>query len=83
VEFLHRLTTIVDDLRNIDRPLRGEALAAELERLNQRPEGLGWDPTAAAGEPSYRIVRIVVEECKVNAGLTGDRARGCASGVWR
>ena len=27
--------------------------------------GLGWDPTASAGEPAYRITRIFVEDCRV------------------
>jgi hypothetical protein len=26
---------------------------------------LGWDPTIIAGEPQYRITRIIVEECRV------------------
>jgi hypothetical protein len=31
IEFLHRLTTIVDALRQVDRPLRAEVLAQELQ----------------------------------------------------
>ena len=51
---------------------RSVSWIAELDRLNQRPEGQGWDPTSAAGEPSYRIVRIVVDEwCKVSAWAGG------------
>lgn len=26
---------------------------------------LGWDPTTVAGEPQYRITRIITEECRV------------------
>ena len=62
---MHRLTTIVDDLRTLDRPLRGDALVQELQHLNDHPEVLGWDPTTIAGEPSYRITRIVTDECRV------------------
>ena len=52
---------------------------AEFDRLNQRPEGLGWDPTTAAGEPSYRIVRIVVDECKVGECVCGGPAASPSS----
>lgn len=30
--------------------------------MNDAPGGLGWDPTASAGEPAYRITRLFVEE---------------------
>jgi hypothetical protein len=34
------------------------------ENIMENPM-LGWDPTIIAGEPHYRITRIIVEECRV------------------
>lgn len=33
-------------------------------QIHHNPK-LGWDPTMIAGEPQYRITRIIVEECRV------------------
>ena len=66
LDFVDRLTSFVDSLRYVARPDRTEHLQKELARYNQQPEELlGWDPCANAGEPGYRIVRILVEDCRV------------------
>jgi phosphatidylinositol 4-kinase len=65
IDFFDKLTTIVDNLRFIERPLRTETLMTALHELNNSPDKLGWDPTSCAGEPCYRISRIIVEESRV------------------
>jgi len=97
INFMDRLTTLVDNLRFIERPLRSAHLCSALVAWNkekQQPEvpetppaeaaaneaaaealppiatfsgvpTLGWDPTGAAGEPLYRITRILPEYCRV------------------
>ena len=66
LDFVDRLTSFVDSLRYVARPDRTEHLQKELAKYNQQPEELlGWDPCANAGEPGYRIVRILVEDCRV------------------
>lgn len=111
IDFIGRLNALVDHLRFVDRPLRGDTLKKQLTKWNnfgtkrskssaseQPEEGrdtlssspsiedlttfrgrggrdqenvfdhnprLGWDPTTIAGEPHYRITRIIVDECRV------------------
>lgn len=71
LDFMNRMNTVVDNLRFIDRTARGDKLAEELEKLNREAECaggygvLGWDPTGGAGEPTYRITRILVPDCRV------------------
>ena len=48
-------------------PSQIEGGAALNHNQNGRDWGkhLGWDPTSVAGEPMYRIIRVVKEECRV------------------
>ena len=41
LEFIHKLTDIVDKLRSVDRALRGEILCRGLKKLNEKPSELG------------------------------------------
>ena len=41
LEFIYKLTDLVDKLRFIDRPLRGESLCSGLAKLNESPDDLG------------------------------------------
>lgn len=41
LEFIHKLTDIVDKLRTVDRALRGEILCRGLKKLNEKPSELG------------------------------------------
>ena len=69
LDFVDRLTELVDSLRYVDRPLRTETLCRDLAKLADgggsasspgnaaariQGVGLGWDPTGCAGEPGYR-----------------------------
>lgn len=65
MDFISKLTDLVDSLRFVDRPLRTEALCKFLMKLNENSSSLGWDPTACAGEPFYRIKNINIEDCRV------------------
>lgn len=66
LDFIDHLSTFVDSLRNVDRSVRIEALRKELARMNEHSSNLlGWDPCVGAGEPGYRIVRLIVEDCRV------------------
>lgn len=66
LDFMEELTSLAEKLRFIDRPLRTDYLKKELTKMNTlRSSSFGWDPTVSAGEPFYRIKRIVVEECRV------------------
>ena len=72
LDFAERLTTMVDDLRNIDRPLRTKTLIKELTEWSEEATvgglgvpSFGWDPCNSAGEPMYRITRIIPELCRV------------------
>jgi phosphatidylinositol 4-kinase len=65
LDFIERLTDLVDKLRFVDRPLRTEMLCKALTKLNENMAELGWDPTASAGEPFYRIKNINIEDCRV------------------
>lgn len=85
LNFMDRLTTLVDSLRFIERPLRSAHLCSALVKWNKEGQSaatsssatdtpavafagvptLGWDPTGAAGEPLYRITRILPEYCRV------------------
>lgn len=42
-----------------------ERKSEDLNRNIMENPMLGWDPTVIAGEPQYRITRIIVEECRV------------------
>ena len=65
IDWIKSLTDIVDNLRNIERPLRTEKFREKMKMLNAYPEKLGFDPTTNAGEPRYRLTRILVEHCRV------------------
>eukprot|EP01038_Epipyxis_sp_PR26KG_P010184 gene10184-13702_t len=66
LDFINRLNDLVDSLRQVDRPLRREVLVKEIDKWNENPlKYLGWDPTTIAGEPHYRITKIITEECRV------------------
>ena len=65
LDFIEKLTDLVDKLRFVDRPLRTETLCKTLGKLNEKSSELGWDPTACAGEPFYRIKIINIEDCRV------------------
>mmetsp|Transcript_16896 Transcript_16896/g.25457 ORF Transcript_16896/g.25457 Transcript_16896/m.25457 type:complete len:1193 (+) Transcript_16896:119-3697(+) len=69
LDFIERLTELVDGLRNVDRPLRTEHFKTELLKQFTDSGGIllqwGLDPTGAAGEPCYRINRIYLQECRV------------------
>ena len=41
LEFIHKLTDMVDKLRSVDRAVRGEILCRGLKKLNERPSELG------------------------------------------
>ena len=41
LEFIHKLTDLVEKLRFVDRPLRGDALIKGLKKLNEKPSELG------------------------------------------
>ena len=41
LEFVHKLTDMVDKLRSVDRTLRGEILCRGLKKLNEKPFELG------------------------------------------
>lgn len=65
VDFIDRLTKLVDSLRDVSRSLRTETFCKEIATWNENPEQLGWDPCCVAGEPTYRITRIFPNECRV------------------
>ena len=68
LDFINLINNVVDGLRFIDRSLRSEKLVEDLKVMNQQGHlgnALGWDPTGSAGEPMYRITRILVEDCRV------------------
>lgn len=79
LDFMDRINSVVDGLRFIDRAQRSEKLVEDLKALNSdggaggensnssnsSSSFLGWDPTGAAGEPKYRITRILTDDCKV------------------
>lgn len=65
LDFIENLTDLVDKLRFVDRSLRTETLCKSLSKLNENISQLGWDPTACAGEPFYRIKIINIEDCRV------------------
>jgi hypothetical protein len=65
IRFIDRLSELVESLRFIHRPFRTDALCRELAKWNQHESMLGWDPTVVAGEPSYRLKHINVEDCRV------------------
>jgi hypothetical protein len=65
IRFIDRLSELVESLRFIHRPSRTDALCRELSKWNQSESILGWDPTVLAGEPSYKLKRIVIEDCRV------------------
>ena len=65
LDFISKLTDLVDSLRFVDRPLRTDTLCKLLVKLNENTSSLGWDPTACAGEPFYRIKNINIEDCRV------------------
>ena len=49
-------------------PSKDKSARDKADELNQNimeNPMLGWDPTIIAGEPQYRITRIIVEECRV------------------
>jgi hypothetical protein len=52
----------IDDLSAM-RHSRGGSQEDE-QFMDHNPK-LGWDPTTIAGEPHYRITRIIVDECRV------------------
>ena len=41
LEFIHKLNDLVEKLRFVDRPLRGDALNKGLKKLNEKPSELG------------------------------------------
>jgi hypothetical protein len=49
LDFIERLSELVESLRFIDRPLRTQVLCNELEKWNENPDSLGWDPTGGVG----------------------------------
>ncbi len=65
MDFIKHLTDMVESLRFIDRPLRTEKLQQWLSKYNDEPWKFGWDPCLSAGEPIYRITKIIVDDCRV------------------
>lgn len=65
LDFMEKMTEVVESLRFMDRPLRTDQLRKEVDKWNDDPNLLGWDPTTIAGEPHYRITKIFSEECRV------------------
>jgi len=80
LDFIGRLNDLVESLRFIDRANRSETLKKELTKWNYSSSNntnststknvssafaLGWDPTTLGGEPQYRIVNILIDECRV------------------
>eukprot|EP00605_Chrysophyceae_sp_TOSAG23-4_P000441 GSChrysophyteH1.ASY1.ANO1.499.1 assembled CDS len=75
LDFAEKLTDLVDSLRNVERPMRTKTLVDELIKWNSEGAvagcfGLGvpsygWDPCNTAGEPLYRITRIIPDLCRV------------------
>ncbi len=83
LNFVDRLTTLVESLRFIERKQRTTQLQEALHAWNKEGDeatlsargliypgfhsvpSLGWDPVGAAGEPLYRITRILPEYCRV------------------
>ena len=69
LDFIGGITEIVDQLRNVDRRLRTDTFRAELgifeQKLAAYSDWFGYDPTGAAAEPRYKIVKFVLEDCRV------------------
>ena len=69
LDFIEKITDLVDTLRFVDRPLRTDTLKAELSEKFVHEDGTlrmwGLDPTGAAAEPTYRMNRVYVDECRV------------------
>ena len=69
LDFIEKVTDMVDMLRFVERPLRTDVLKAELSDKFLHPDGTlsmwGLDPTGAAAEPMYRMNRVYVDECRV------------------
>lgn len=71
IDFIGRINELVESLRFIDRSNRSETLKKQLSKWNSNLNGsvesflLGWDPTTLGGEPQYRIVNVLVNECRV------------------
>lgn len=78
LDFVDKVTTVVDSLRFVDRPERSSTFARTLKQWDI--EGalkeyamlglcgnayLGWDPIAGAVEPLYRITKVLVDDCRV------------------
>jgi hypothetical protein len=65
LDFVERLCNLAESLRFIARETRNATLKTELTKWNDAPSTLGWDPTTMAGEPVYRVERILVDDCRV------------------
>jgi hypothetical protein len=57
---------MVDELRKVDRPLRTEVLKYNLVEINKIvSEDVFYDPMQISAEPIYKIVRVLIEDCRV------------------
>ena len=69
LDFIDAITEIVDELRNVDRPLRTDTLKAQLfeleNTLSAHSDWFGFDPTGAATEPRYKVEHFVLSDCRV------------------
>ena len=66
LNLVESITSMVDELRNVDRPLRTETLKSEMMELNDSLRSFRYyDPIEISGEPLYHMQEVIVEECRV------------------
>jgi len=66
INLIEMINLVVDELRNVDRPLRTEVLKINLAEINRKIEsGIYYDPIEISGEPVYKLVRIIIDDCRV------------------
>lgn len=66
LNLVDKITSMVDELRKVERPLRTDVLKYNLVALDKTlNNSCYFDPIGIAGEPLYKLVRILIEDCRV------------------